>query len=431
LDPRLFTTIHIETIFFRANMKLRILFIISLIYITICEGHEGWKRPSVESLTKEITLIYPRLSTAETRTLAMTMIKIQKENHILNKTQPLHVNDVHVPVPFTCPSLSPSPQNPTSVHQLRPGDIKVVAALGDSITAGLGAKSKNLLTILTQYRGVSWSIGGDETVATVLTLPNILKKYNPGVVGFSIGTGDQDSSNSKLNMAVSGAVASNLPGQADLFIAKLKSMPNVDIQNDWKVLTIWIGGNDLCEYCNDVNSYSPDNYANYLLTTLQKLKAGVPKLFVNLVLAIDVTKLYPLKTGGCILLHNYACPCGTSDSASVRASVSSAAAAYNSKITAMRDDPSLNDADDFTVVLQPFFVNTQIPLKNGSPDKSYFAPDCFHFSFLAHEAAAVALWNDMVEPVGSKRTQWTIGEDIECPSTQNPYLYTNQNSLAH
>ena len=34
--------------------------------------------------------------------------------------------------------------------------------------------------------------------------------------------------------------------------------------------------------------------------------------------------------------------------------------------------------------------------QNGQPDKSYFAPDCFHFSTKGHKEMAVALWNNMV-----------------------------------
>lgn len=37
---------------------------------------------------------------------------------------------------FNCPSLPPLSQPAQSVHKLRPQDIKVVMALGDSITAG-------------------------------------------------------------------------------------------------------------------------------------------------------------------------------------------------------------------------------------------------------------------------------------------------------
>ena len=35
---------------------------------------------------------------------------------------------------FNCPPLNPSNPKPTSVHQLRPSDIEVVSAIGDSLT---------------------------------------------------------------------------------------------------------------------------------------------------------------------------------------------------------------------------------------------------------------------------------------------------------
>ena len=47
-----------------------------------------------------------------------------------------------------------------SVHKLRPSDVKVVAALGDSLTASLGAKATTVFGLLYEYREVSWSIGG-------------------------------------------------------------------------------------------------------------------------------------------------------------------------------------------------------------------------------------------------------------------------------
>lgn len=35
-------------------------------------------------------------------------------------------------------------------------------------------------------------------------------------------------------------------------------------------------------------------------------------------------------------------------------------------------------------------------LKDGRPDRSYFAPDCFHLSQKAHTLMARGLWNNMV-----------------------------------
>ena len=69
---------------------------------------------------------------------------------------------------FPCTNTAPSTTIPNSVHRLRPGDIKVagrcfwdvltlacfqvVAALGDSITAGVGARANSVLDIFTEYR---------------------------------------------------------------------------------------------------------------------------------------------------------------------------------------------------------------------------------------------------------------------------------------
>jgi len=60
-----------------------------------------------------------------------------------------------------------------------------VAALGDSYTAGLGAKARTVIGLLTEYRTVSWSIGGQNDVSKVVTFANILKKFSPKLTGFS------------------------------------------------------------------------------------------------------------------------------------------------------------------------------------------------------------------------------------------------------
>ena len=86
---------------------------------------------------------------------------------------------------FTCDTSDTSPQVPDSVHELRPSDVKVVAALGDSYTAGLGAKARTVIGLLTEYRAVSWSIGGQNDVSKVVTFANILKKFSPKLTGFS------------------------------------------------------------------------------------------------------------------------------------------------------------------------------------------------------------------------------------------------------
>ncbi len=105
------------------------------------------------------------------------------------------------------------------------------------------------------------------------------------------------------------------------------------------------------------------------------------------------------------------------------------------KLTTLIESGKYDTTDDFTVVLQPFFTETNIPLtevrhcmqlmqhamhecnslhnthnhththtaisffcyiQEGIPDNSYFSLDCFHFSPKGHAIGARYVWNNMV-----------------------------------
>ena len=51
-----------------------------------------------------------------------------------------------------------------AVHRLRPGDIKVVGAMGDSLTAGFGAGGTPGSSLLDEYRGRSFRYSGKNIV---------------------------------------------------------------------------------------------------------------------------------------------------------------------------------------------------------------------------------------------------------------------------
>ncbi|XP_046878142.1 phospholipase B1, membrane-associated-like [Hypomesus transpacificus] len=71
---------------------------------------------------------------------------------------------------FQCPDMSPSPSVPNSVELVKAADIKVIAALGDSLTTAIGANATNVLGIPIEFRHVSWSIGGHGSFSDVITL---------------------------------------------------------------------------------------------------------------------------------------------------------------------------------------------------------------------------------------------------------------------
>jgi hypothetical protein len=86
---------------------------------------------------------------------------------------------------------------PQSVHKLRLGDIDTIGAIGDSLTAGNGAFANDILQVLLEGRGASWSIGGQKTWRNFLTIPNIIKEFNPNLYGYSVA--DQARTYDKLS----------------------------------------------------------------------------------------------------------------------------------------------------------------------------------------------------------------------------------------
>ncbi|KAJ8377759.1 hypothetical protein AAFF_G00254320 [Aldrovandia affinis] len=336
---------------------------------------------------------------------------------------------------LSCVDRTPSNPAPTSVHRLRPADIKVVAALGDSATAGVGAKANNILQLNTEYKGVSWSIGGDGALETVTTLPNILRKFSPTVHGFSRGKG-QLPGQKGFNMATPGAKASDIPAQVEALIKAMKGDKKVDFEKDWKLVTLFVGVSDLCEYCLDQDNLSPQNYSRHLKQSLDRLHREVPRVLVNVLEVLQIEGLRTIKrdTLGCSVLQGYMCPCILlpEDNSLELSELKRINHQYQAETEYLVSTGRYDEHEDFTVVIQPYFRNPIIPLTgDGRPDQSYFSVDCFHLSERAHSEMAVALWNNMLEPVGRKQIYNNFTYDrnkIQCPA-ENKFIFTRINSL--
>jgi phospholipase B1 len=332
-------------------------------------------------------------------------------------------------IDFPCTALSPSPTVPTSVHALRPADIQHIAAMGDSLTAANGAKATTIFFLIIEYRGVSWSIGGDGNLANTVTLPNIIRKFNSNIQGASTGTGNQNSANANFNVAKPGAVSVDMPGQANLLIDRMKkALGDSKFSSDWKLVTFFIGGNDLCAYCKDTNLYSPTAYRNNVKQALDILHANMPRTLVNFVTVLNVAELEDLHEGiVCQSMQGFLCDCAVNKEH--REKVRFANLEYQKLTNELIDSGIYDTKPDFTIVRQPFMEHMKVPTtSNGLADFSYFAPDCFHFSKKGHEAAAVELWNNMMEKVGKKTTLWNLLDTLHCPPAGNGYIYTSKNS---
>jgi len=334
-----------------------------------------------------------------------------------------------------CPALPKNPV-PTNVNNLHPNDVKVVMALGDSITAGFGIMGYPGLA--NEYRGLSGSIGGDPGA---ITTPNFFKTYTPDLIGASIGyhiveycagiiclPGQYQPAKDVFNAAQSGATFFDLPGhELDYLIKTLKAHPEVNMEKDWKLMTIFVGANDLCSACGDKAPFTdPTTYSNRMLATLERIRKEIPRTFVNLVPMFNLSGVYDLglNTTHCTNTHKdlaFECACIFSPNATAaRLLVDTLVMLYNEKIDLLAQQYQ-NKYPEFAVVVQPFAKNTVV---KHLPVTFLSGLDCFHPSLSAHQAMAIGLWNNMLTPRANKKLVLDIAEKPLCPTAQT-LLFTN------
>ncbi|CAJ0577308.1 unnamed protein product, partial [Mesorhabditis spiculigera] len=330
--------------------------------------------------------------------------------------------------------MKPSAKIPTNVNSVRPGDIKVVMALGDSITAANGAGAEDPLAVVLQYRGLAFMAGGDKSLEQHVTIPNILKKYNPKLYGYSLGIGGQMVWEvAQFNLAYPGANAKDLPDQAKDLVARMKAHSDViDMANDWKLLNIFIGGNDICGLCRHPD-YAPSNCVAEIHQAVQYIQDNVPRVIVNLMSMLHLELLRQVDTGNmfCLALHTDECGCEQNKNFT-DAMISAACTEYQQLETKLQDD-GIFEKDDFTYVVQPFANEIIHPpsYPNGTVDSDFFCPDCFHFSQYGHAVTATWVWKNMLEPVGKKTTKGDFSGPalpLSCPDPKCPFIRTPKNS---
>ncbi|XP_001357228.2 phospholipase B1, membrane-associated [Drosophila pseudoobscura] len=336
--------------------------------------------------------------------------------------------------PFPCPvnnTRSESP--PTSVERLRPGDIDIIAAFGDSLSAGNGILSNNIADMLNEFRALSFSGGGLENWRKYVTLPNILKIFNPKLYGFSVANSlVVNHPSSRFNIAEPMIMSRDLPFQARVLIDLLHRDPNVDMQRHWKLLTVYVGNNDLCsDMCHwDEPQALLDQHARDLRQAFRLLRDNVPRLLINLIvvpnilLTLKAMKQIPFQ---CFVVHRVGCHCLMNDRLN-RTQQSQLMDTLQRWQQVDLEVARLAEfhREDFAVVAHPMLANITAPrLKNGLTDWRFFSHDCFHFSQRGHAIISNMLWNSMLLPDDRKPRPFTIPglfESTVCPSEEQPYF---------
>lgn len=84
--------------------------------------------------------------------------------------------------------------------------------------------------------------GGDGTWRDYLTLPNILKEFNPNLVGFAVGSdllSHFSDNQSHFGMGIPSSHDEDLFNQAQKLVQLIKQHPKVNFNRDWKVRLIY------------------------------------------------------------------------------------------------------------------------------------------------------------------------------------------------
>ncbi|KAF6210451.1 hypothetical protein GE061_013557 [Apolygus lucorum] len=340
-------------------------------------------------------------------------------------------------IPFPC-QMQRSEERPTSVNEVRPGDIDVIAAMGDSLVAGNGAMEDYALGTFYESRGVSWAAGGDGSWHEYLTLPNIIKTVNPGLRGYSQGKEAFLTPTTALNVAFPVSADQDAITQAMTLVQKMKYTRGVDFQEDWKLVTMFFGANDVCSgQCFDKEHYSPAAHAHKLMRALDYLQENMPRAIVNLVPVLDVSVSVRIQRSlVCRMLHRLFCSCFHRPG-DVMSSIIKITRQYQKQEQLLISSGRYNVKPDFTVVLQPFMTMFNAPRNVSARSQqvipnSYITHDCFHFSQKGHALATNLLWNNMLEPLGEKsvhRMDYPL-QKLYCPTDANPYIFTQNNSIS-
>nr|XP_031846513.1 phospholipase B1, membrane-associated-like [Nomia melanderi] len=344
--------------------------------------------------------------------------------------------DVPSTVPFPCNVTDGrSPQVPTSVNHLRPGDIDVIGGMGDSWTAGNAIFATNPLEVLIENRGVSGSSGGQGNWRTYLTLPNILKEFNPKLFGYALGDSFTAHPVSQFNVAEAFAMSRDMPFMAQYLVDKIKKDPRVDMKNNWKMITFMIGINDFCtNVCNVSAPWSiVDDHEKDLVKTLRILRDNLPRTFVSLILPPHLKALVDTQNGRnimkCYFSTVFSCPC-----LFALKYLENRPLYYEIMKRWQKTEEDIAQysefhKEDFTVEVLSGIKDMIIPLADDRySDLTFMSYDCYHLSQKSHALYGNVLWNNLLEPHDNKSTNWyAMSEKFLCHSPEKPYLVTREN----
>jgi len=273
------------------------------------------------------------------------------------------------------------------------------------------------------------------------TVPNFLMNYGPdgkNVQGGAVGNSAPldaikwkngvvqpfDPHVTHLLGAQSQARIEDAVNQTLYIVNELKTTyaKTVNLQNDWKLFTFFIGANNVGGACHQRDYSKPEWYEKYMNEILTIVSTQIPRVRVNVVKLFNISQVWDIhetssyckfawsdivKTEmGCLMDGNLA----------DRKAIDGAVMKNNEVIDRVVAQWQAKNIKDFAITVQPFLENLKVL---GLEYLSEF--DCFHPSYITDAAFAIQYWNSMMLPPGQKPTTITANVQVICP-TANTFL---------
>lgn len=104
-------------------------------------------------------------------------------------------------------------------------------------------------------------------------------EYNPNLWGYSKHDAWTYHLDSQLNLAEIGASSADMPYMAKMLVQRIKMDKRINFKKSWKMVTIAIGGNDICSFiCQmDEPESLPRKHKQRLVKTLRYLRDNLPR----------------------------------------------------------------------------------------------------------------------------------------------------------
>eukprot|EP00158_Paraphelidium_tribonemae_P002168 Partr_v1_DN25169_c2_g1_i1_m76808 putative Phospholipase B1 len=324
---------------------------------------------------------------------------------------------------FQCPVDNPSRDKlGTVARRVHPSDISIVAAMGDSITAGVLMNNGKL----PYYKNLEHRSRSFATGSKLQSLAQIIKKYRKGqgFMGISkkkTAIYTDNSAGSGFNFAVTASVASDLQLQFEKFVKTIteprrrffglwKSRSIAQKYPGWTMITVWIGAVDICR------ERKVETFGIYMRAALERLRKLKDKVIVHLIQHMDITGVYEITKDSkwCRSFQSYMKMCaplfneGALSQAS-RRNMQKLLPTYNLELVKIGEEYRKKNYPGFMVLTQGGLANLDIRKMNRKDFLSH--TDCFHPNGCANEQFSLRLWNSFFTPpekdyVNAERKEW-------------------------